>query len=352
MVKSRQKKLDERFGIETSAKGGRFKLNRDMVGYFSSNRAELVMQAEERKVKINIPDPEPLRTVGDLIHFDGVDFSFPRAKSPLLSNVTFTVEQGGRLAFVGANGNGKTTLAKLILGELKPTKGKIVRHPLLTIGHFDQHSVEKLSLPLSALSLDDKPVTALSHFMDHFEELGDKVTEQEARAFLGSLGLQGKTASDTRLSELSGGQKVSFPAITSVLLADFSLPQVRLAFALVVYRPPPLLLLDEVTTHVDAATVKALARSLRLYSGAIIVITHDRVFSKIVVEGQSPRRALGLEEDSDESSDDEGEDLRKGITYRVGNGFLKVCEKGMGGYVGIVERKLASRAVGPRESRT
>lgn len=102
------------------------------------------------------------------------------------------------------------------MGELKPSKGKIVRHPLLKIGYFSQHSVEELSLPVSSLSLDGNPVTALSHFMDHFEEKGDKVLEQDARAFLGSLGLQGKVASDTRLSDLSGGQKVN-PRLLSPL---------------------------------------------------------------------------------------------------------------------------------------
>lgn len=209
MVKSRQRKLDERFGVETSAKGTRFKLNRDLAGYHLTNRAELTIEEREGRVKINLPQPEKLRTIEDLIHFDSVQYSFPKAKTPLLADVTFTVEQGGRLALIGANGQGKTTLAKLIVGELQPTKGKIVRHPLLRIGYFSQHSVENLSLPLASLSLNRTPVTALSYFLDHFEAKGEKVLEQEARALLGSLGLQGDTAARTPLAQLSGGQKVS-----------------------------------------------------------------------------------------------------------------------------------------------
>jgi ATP-binding cassette subfamily F protein 3 len=102
MVKSRQKKLDDRFGIETSAKGTRFKLNRDLAGYHNSRKIELVMEDAESNVKIRLSDPPKLRTLGDLIHFDNVSYRFPKAKTALLEDVVFTVEQGGRCAFVGA----------------------------------------------------------------------------------------------------------------------------------------------------------------------------------------------------------------------------------------------------------
>ncbi|GAA6024343.1 hypothetical protein JCM8202_003687 [Rhodotorula sphaerocarpa] len=301
MVKSREKKLEERWGAETSAKGTRFKLNRDMAGFHLDRRGAIEIEAPERQVKIKLEDPPPLRTLGDL---------------------------GGRIAFVGQNGNGKSTLAKLIVGELQPTKGSIVRHPLAKIGYFSQHSVEDLSQPLATLSLD-RPLTALSYFLERFP-----VEEQAARAFLGSFGLGGKLASDAPISHLSGGQKV------------------RLAFALLVFELPSLLLLDEVTTHVDSATVQALARALRDWSGAVVLITHDRWLSRVVVEGESVRRASGMddEEDSDavESSDDElgggaGAGRKPGLTWKVGKGKIKLMEKGMEGYVASVERKVARR---------
>ncbi|KAJ7167528.1 P-loop containing nucleoside triphosphate hydrolase protein [Mycena filopes] len=322
MVKSRQKKLDERWGAETSAKGTRFKLNRDMVGYFNSNRADVDKMVTESRIKINIESPEKLRTTGDLIHFDAVEYRFPRAKKPFLEDITFTINQGGRVAFVGANGQGKSTLAKLIMGSLKPTKGNIVRHPLLKIGYFSQHSVEELSAASAA--------TALSHFMVHFAAQGVSVVEQNARKCLGSFGLQGKIASDTPLAQLSGGQKV------------------RLALALIVFVPPPLLLLDEVTTHVDFPTIQALGRALKSFTGAIVIITHDRWFSRVVIEGESPRHAAPSDDadDSDEPSssdeDDEG-GSPPGKTYRVGGGKLKLMEKGMAQYVAFVERKLARK---------
>ncbi|KAJ7734035.1 P-loop containing nucleoside triphosphate hydrolase protein [Mycena maculata] len=326
MVKSRQKKLDERWGAETSAKGTRFKLNRDMAGYHLSNRSEVEKIASEAKIKINIESPEKLRTVGDLIHFDAVQYRFPKAKQPFLEDITFTVNQGGRCAFVGANGQGKSTIAKLIMGTLKPTKGTITRHPLLKIGYFSQHSVEELSSPPTRAA-SDGPVTALSYFMEHFEAKGETVVEQDARKCLGSFGLQGKIASDTPLSQLSGGQKV------------------RLAIALIVFIPPPLLLLDEVTTHVDFPTIQALAQALKTFTGGIIIITHDRWFSRVVIEGESLRHAAPDDDASDYSCSEDEDDpsTPPGKTYRVGGGKLKLMEKGMAQYVAFVERKLARK---------
>ncbi|BGP24160.1 iron complex transport system ATP-binding protein [Rhodotorula toruloides] len=329
MAKSRQKKLDERWGLEQSASGHRFKLNRDLVGYYTSRRAEIAVQEHESATKIIVPSPEKLRTLGDLVHFDQVEYSFPSAKTPLLAKVTFTVEQGGRVAFVGANGNGKSTLAKLIVGELVPTKGKIARHPQLRLGYFSQHSVENLTLKTT--SAQGGPVTALSHFLEHFEAEGEKVLESEARACLGSFGLKGDIASDTPLSQLSGGQKV------------------RLALALIVFRPPPLLLLDEVTTHLDFSTIKALSKALKSFSGGIVLITHDRWFSRVVVEGETFQAASGIEDEDEEVEEEASRDsveegaAKRGQTFRVGRGGIKLIEQGMAGYVASVERKLAMR---------
>jgi ATP-binding cassette subfamily F protein 3 len=102
MVKSRQRKLDERWGNERSASGGRFKLNRDLAGYHLTSRAEIDNKAREAAVKLKIHDPPGLKTLGDLIHFDNVAFRYKGKKEPMLQNVSFTVDQGGRCAFVGA----------------------------------------------------------------------------------------------------------------------------------------------------------------------------------------------------------------------------------------------------------
>ncbi|KAG9220476.1 hypothetical protein CCMSSC00406_0003932 [Pleurotus cornucopiae] len=325
MAKSRQKKLDERWGTEVSAKGTRFKLNRDLAGYHLSNRAEIEIDEGEPPVRIVLPSPDKLRTIGDLIHFDNVSFSY-RRQGAKLEGVTFTVGQDGRCAFVGANGQGKSTLAKLIMGELSPSKGVIVRHPSLKIGYFTQHSVEELS------NESLKTTTALKYFLDHFDKLGDPVQDPEARACLGTLGLSGKVASDTPLAALSGGQKV------------------RLAIALIIFRPPTLLLLDEITTHVDAPTIRALAIALKKFTGAIVLMTHDRWFSRAVVEGCSISSAQAFGDDesdgtdiSDEESDEENEGGPTGKTYMVSGGKVKLLENGMSQYVALVERKLERR---------
>ncbi|KAJ9112658.1 hypothetical protein QFC19_000678 [Naganishia cerealis] len=325
MVKSRQKKLDDRWGIEQSAKGGRFKLNRDLAGYHLTSRAEIAQDEVERRVKMTLPQPSKLRTSGDLIHFQDVAFRYPKTKNNVVEGVSFTVGQTGRCSFIGANGEGKSTIAKLVLGELQPTCGTITRHPTLKIGYFSQTSVEELSaLPEER----DAPTTALMHFMAYFANKGETVEERDARSFLGGLGLPGKLSSHTPVKALSGGQKV------------------RLAFALIMWDPPHLLLLDEITTHVDAPTIEALALSLRRYSGTIILVTHDRWFNRVVIEGIPPREAFDhddLDESASESSSDDEENVRKGETYRVGGGKVRLTPGGMTQYIGIVERRMAKR---------
>ncbi|KAI0343208.1 P-loop containing nucleoside triphosphate hydrolase protein [Trametopsis cervina] len=325
MAKSRQKKLDERWGAETSAKGGRFKLNRDFGGYHLTARGAIVIDEGEPPVKVTVDNPEKLRTAGNLIHMDNVYFRYPKAEKPILEGVTFTVEQGGRCAFVGANGHGKSTLAKLILGELVPTKGTIVRHPLMKIGYFSQHAVEELT--------GEFKQTALSYFLDHFSRKGEQITEPDARRSLAGLGLAGRTISETPISALSGGQKV------------------RLAFALIVHTRPSLLLLDEVTTHVDAPTIQAIAIALRSFTGGIILVTHDRWFSRVIIEGCSLSSAGAFgdgEEDpsdvsSSESDDDPDGNKKQGQTFYVGNGKVKLLDRGMQQYIEMVERKLQKR---------
>lgn len=95
-------RLDERWGAETSAKGGRFKLNRDFGGYHLTARGAIVIDEGEPPVKVTVDSPEKLRTAGNLVHMDNLSFRYPKAEKPILEGVTFTVEQGGRCAFVGA----------------------------------------------------------------------------------------------------------------------------------------------------------------------------------------------------------------------------------------------------------
>lgn len=220
MAASRQKKLDERFGMEVNSKGHRFKLNRDREGYHFSNRGDAVLEDQDPPVRFTFLQPSALRTTGDLVTFDKVSFGYTRSKK-LLEDVSFSLPQDGRMAFIGRNGEGKSTLANLVLQTLKPSSGSVLHHPLLNIGHYSQHSVEEVSAKVKGTK-----TTALEYFIAHFAEKGVKVEEPEARARLGSLGLSGKMAASTPVDGLSGGQKVRlFPDAASRYAspaADFS----------------------------------------------------------------------------------------------------------------------------------
>ena len=261
---SRKKKLDERMGMEVSLKGGRFKLNRDLAGYHLTNRAEIEIPDFDPPVKMGFPrQPPDLRFPGSLVSLEKVSFSYPgRRKVPILTDIDLTIHPGARVGLAGLNGSGKTTLVSLVMGSgddatggLTPTKGTITRHSRAKFGRFSQQSVEELT----AMAGQNPRLTAMSHLM---EVGGDEMTEKDARQILGSLGLQGQTVSDVPLALLSGGQKV------------------RVALAKLLWPPPQLLILDEVTTHLDADTILSLVNALREYDGALLVVTHDRFFMR------------------------------------------------------------------------
>lgn len=261
---SKQKKLEERWGLQVGLTGGRFKINRDLGGYHLSRRAEIVVPDFDPPVKLSFPrQPSDIRFPGALVSMEKVTFVYPGSKqAPTLTDISLTIHPRTRTGLAGLNGSGKTTLVSLIMGSsdaegLVPTAGVITRHVRAKIGRFSQQSVEELTAFASATP----KLTALQYVMD---ACGTKVEERDARQMLGSLGLQGQTVSDVPLNLLSGGQKV------------------RVVLAKLLWPPPQLLILDEVTTHLDADTILGLVLALRGYDGALLVVTHDRFFMRYV----------------------------------------------------------------------
>jgi ATP-binding cassette subfamily F protein 3 len=259
---SRKKKLDERMGMQVGLKGGRFKLNRDLGGYHLSNRAEIEVPDFDPPAQLTFPkQPPDLRFPGALVSMEKVSFAYPgRKKTPILSDIDLTIHPGARVGLAGLNGSGKTTLVSLIMGAgdsqgLLPSFGTISRHARVRIGRFSQQSVEDIS----AMASSQPQLTALRHIM---EAAGSDMQEKEARGLLGGLGLHGPTVSDVPLVLLSGGQKV------------------RVALAELLWPPPQLLILDEVTTHLDSDTITSLVLALQAYDGALLVVTHDRFFMR------------------------------------------------------------------------
>ncbi len=162
---------------------------------------------------------------------------------PVLKRVTLRIDEDDRIALLGANGNGKSTLVKLLAGKLQPFAGKVVRADKLSIGYFAQHQTDELDL-------DGSPY-------DHVRRLMPDAPETKIRARVGGIGFSGK-AGDTLVRSLSGGEKA------------------RLLLGLATFFAPNMIILDEPTNHLDIDSRAALAEAINEYPGAVIMVSHDR----------------------------------------------------------------------------
>ncbi|KAI1849318.1 hypothetical protein JX266_004813 [Neoarthrinium moseri] len=314
-AKSRQKKLDDRWGLEVSAKGGKFKLNRDLVGYHLTSRADIDIPQDERPVSFVLPEPPDLRFPGALLSLEKLAFRYPSNKpgktvQPLvLKDITLSVNMGDRIGILGLNGGGKSTLIKLLVEETKPTSGTLSIHPRLKLGYYSQHAVETLQ----QMGIGEQDLTGLGLMV---REVSGELDEGQLRRLLGSLGLPGRLASDTPIRKLSGGQLV------------------RLELARILWKAPHCLVLDEATTHLDYETVTALREALKSWEGAVVVVSHDRWFLRGVVEG------LNDDQDSDLSDNEENEIPRRRVVYRLKAGELVVLERGVQQFENIMEKRV------------
>ncbi|RAL05455.1 ABC-F family ATP-binding cassette domain-containing protein [Aspergillus ibericus CBS 121593] len=304
MAKSRQNKIDNRMGIQVSATGGRFKLNRDLVGHHFTARAQIEVPTDERGALIALPDASELRFPGPLISLEGAVFSYNPREAPVLNKIDLVMHMGDRVGILGLNGSGKSTLVRVLTGEAMATQGKVTTHSRLKIGYYAQHSIEELQ----ERGLADPDLTALALIA---RETNGALSEGEHRGLLSALGLQGRVVSDVPIHRLSGGQLV------------------RLSLARVLWNSPQLLILDEVTTHLDFYTVTALSSALSRFSGAILLISHDRFLVRSVVEGkQDLEHSLdenfeGIEKESEEQPG------RRRTVYVLKAGQLKEQERGV-----------------------
>lgn len=187
--------------------------------------------------------PEPEKTLSPpIVALDNVSVGYEPGK-PVLSRVTLRIDNDDRIALLGANGNGKSTLVKLLAGKLPPFSGKMVRADKLSVGYFAQHQTDELDP-------DGSPYT-------HLRRLMPDAPESKVRARAGDIGFSGK-AGDTTVQSLSGGEKA------------------RLLLGLATFAGPNLIILDEPTNHLDIDSRAALAEAINEFPGAIIMVSHDR----------------------------------------------------------------------------
>jgi ATP-binding cassette subfamily F protein 3 len=191
--------------------------------------------------EITIPDPERLLSP-PIVAFDGVAAAYEPGK-PVLRRVTLRIDNDDRIALLGANGNGKSTLTKLISGRLAPSEGRITRADRLKVAYFAQHQLDELDPAASAY--------------DHVRALMPDAPEAKIRARAGAIGFPGEMA-NTAVRDLSGGEKS------------------RLLFGLACFEAPHLIVLDEPTNHLDIDSRAALIEAINGFAGAVILVSHDR----------------------------------------------------------------------------
>ncbi|MDF1621510.1 ABC-F family ATP-binding cassette domain-containing protein [Pseudothioclava nitratireducens] len=221
-------------------------------------QAQARVKMLEKMVPITAPEeaakqvftfPEPEQLSPPIISMEGCAVGYDGP--PVLKRLSLRIDQDDRIALLGRNGEGKSTLSKLLADKLKPCEGRITRSSKLRIGYFAQHQVDELELA----------ETPLAHLQRQRPDEG----QPRLRARLAGFGL-GADQAETPVGQLSGGQK----ARLSLLLATLDAPH--------------LLILDEPTNHLDIESREALVEALTAYTGAVILVSHDMHLLSLVAD--------------------------------------------------------------------
>lgn len=198
----------------------------------------LVESKDAPSIVLEFPEPDTLPP--PLMTLEKVSTGYE--DKIVLKNLNQRIDFEDRIALLGQNGNGKSTFAKLLAGDLQPLSGEIHRSQKLRVGFFHQHQIESLHPNETAF--------------DHMAHILPNMRPDQIRARLGRFGFSQQKA-DVLVSKLSGGEKA------------------RLNFAMISATSPQLLILDEPTNHLDVETRESLVMAINVFPGAVILITHD-----------------------------------------------------------------------------
>jgi ATP-binding cassette subfamily F protein 3 len=208
----------------------------------------VVLLAHEQEIGFDFPTPAELPP--PIVTIEKGEAGYAPGK-PVLSNVNLRIDMDDRIALLGANGNGKSTLVRVLSDRLKLQSGSLRKSGKLKVGYFAQHQSEELDLQDSAL--------------DHVRRLMPDANEQKLRNHLGRFYFSGDKAK-LAVGKLSGGERT------------------RLLFALMAVDAPHILLLDEPTNHLDMDAREALIEALNDYQGAVVLVSHDTHLLRLVAD--------------------------------------------------------------------